>query len=174
MIIIGMDPSLCNWGICRGVLDTRLTVDMLDIEQTHAEGGPKNLDDLARMGQLVTFLKYHLSKEALIYAELPTGSRNARGMVSYAAVTALLAYLISEGYNIKTVTQREVKLNTAGYVDASKATMIAWAVANYPEAPWPYVRKHGQLQINASKAEHMADAVAVAHTGLLLYPPKLF
>ena len=78
MIIIGMDPSLCNWGICRGVLDTRLTVDMLDIEQTHAEGGPKNLDDLARMGQLVTFLKYHLSKEAVIYAELPTGSRNAR------------------------------------------------------------------------------------------------
>jgi hypothetical protein len=44
--------------------------------------------------------------------------------------------------------------------------MIAWAMAKHARAPWPY--HNGEL--NAGKAEHMADACAAIHAGISSKP----
>lgn len=166
-----MDPSLRNWGLCKGVLEQgqfRLT-DLSIHCTTREEATHRNVSDFERIQTILAGVVPYLPSDAVIFAEMPTGSQSARAMFSYGVVLTVLASLKEQGYRLLPLSPREVKQHSQGNVEASKEEMIHWAAATYPSSLWPVHRRNGQLRINASKAEHMADAVATVHAGLKIY-----
>lgn len=170
--VIGMDPSLCNWGLCRGTVEHgHLSVDTLAICQPKPDRAiARSLDDLRRVSTLLDFLGSHLDGNAITVVEIPSGTQSARGMFNYGMIITTLAFLKKRGFAPILVTPWQVKKIATGNPEASKEEMIAWATSKFPDAPWPVIRRNGHLQINASKAEHTADAVAIAYAGITLNP----
>ena len=82
-------------------------------------------------------------------------------MKAYGVVCGILGTLRAEGIQIIEVTPTEVKKTFTGNKNATKEQMIAQAVQLYPDANFPMHR--GQI---ASKAEHVADALAAIHAGV--------
>lgn len=59
---------------------------------------------------------------------------------------------------------------TVGSKTASKQEMIEWAMHHHPEANWPMKTRNKALSVITGSAEHMADAIAAIHAGLLKSP----
>jgi hypothetical protein len=83
-------------------------------------------------------------------------------MASYGICVGVLGSLRAIGMPLFELQEREVKLVT-GKRTATKAEMIDWAHARYPDAAWP--RHQGAL--SAARCEHIADAVATVHAGVM-------
>ena len=166
--VVGFDPSLRNWGIAKGIL-TPLTGDLnittLSVTQPALSKGKQ-----VRQNSLDLESAEQLAKEAIsaakdaqaVFVEVPVGSQSARAMASYGICVGVLGALRTIGIPFFLITPEEVKLATGLTAKASKAEMIEWASITYPQADWPM---HAG-SINASKAEHMADAVAAIHAGV--------
>lgn len=84
-------------------------------------------------------------------------------MASYGVCIGILG-----GITIPTiqVTPTEVKLVATGSKTASKQDMIDWAVKQYPNAKWLTKTQKGITSL-VSKNEHLADALATIHAGVL-------
>ncbi len=166
--VLGLDPSLRNWGIAAGQLDTetmKLTIKSLRVIQSIVPDGKQvrqNSKDLAVAQQLYAGLKPFLGLARLIFAEVPVGSQSARAMASYGVCVGILGSVRYDAPFFE-VTPDEVKRFTVGSKTATKKQMIEWAVATHPEAPWPRTSKGVIVE---GKAEHMADAVASIYAGL--------
>jgi len=167
--VLGMDPSLRNWGIAAGTLNTetgQLIVKHVNVIQALVPEGKtvrQNSKDLATAQQLMAgILPYLNEKPHLIFAEVPVGSQSARAMASYGVCVGVLGSIRAHGIPFFEVTPNEVKLATVGSKTATKEEMIAFALREQPTASWPMVR--GKL--SAAKAEHMADAYAAIVAGL--------
>ena len=166
--VLGLDPSLRNWGLAAGKLDTETGVvdirrmEVFRIPEPTGKNIRANSKDLAVATGLFKAVYPYMKAANLCFAEVPYGSKSARGMVSYAVSVALLGAARALDAPFLEVSPLEVKLCSVGTKTATKAEMIAWAMEKFPNAPWPY--HHGQL--NASLAEHMADACAAIHAGL--------
>lgn len=168
-----IDPSLRNFGLAIGTIDLGeedLPISMKSISLISTESDKsarkvvrRNSEDLVRARKLLvntrSVLKAHDAK--IIFCEVPVGSQSARSMASYGICIGLLAGLSDRP--IIEVTPSEVKLTAVGNKTASKAEMIEWATALYPHLPWV----KGIKSKYADKNEHMADAIAAAHAGLL-------
>lgn len=166
--LIGMDPSLKNWGLARFSMEGQL--EDLQVFQTLPEKADrKSTDDFRRLLFIAKQLKEYLVSGDTLFVELPIGSQSARAMVSYGSVLAILATLEAFGYPCLAVTPREAKIAALGDPEASKEAIITWAIQKFPEGPWPTKKLHGKPTIIAGKAEHMADAVAIAHAGIRKY-----
>jgi hypothetical protein len=170
--VLGMDPSLRNWGLAAGQLD--LMTGILDdptlslVCPTDITGKQvrQNSNDLHLAEQLASIVIPQCKIAKAIFVEVPHGSQSARAMASYGACIGLLGAIRALGIQIIEVTPTETKLALAGKKLATKREMIDAGIAAYPDANWmnfyPGQRK-GQIP---DKAEHVADAVGAIHAGV--------
>ena len=171
--VVGMDPSLRNWGIAKGVLipsqKMQLRIDWLDVIQPVLPTGKQvrqNSVDLESAKQLCEGAWKAAQGAHAIFVEVPVGSQSARAMASYGICVGVLGALRTSGVPFFEVTPTEVKLASAGKKTATKAEMIEWAVKQHPEAQWPTYLSNGTMKISEAKAEHMADAIAAIYAGI--------
>lgn len=176
LTLLGMDPSLNNWGLAIGTYDVttkQLDVYELRVTQPDIPEGKQvrnNSKDLARAEQLaLAAQKIHQTyRPQVTFVEVPIGSQSARAMASYGVCVGVLGTLRATGHPFYEVTPSEVKKVATGRTNATKREMIQWAYDQHPSAPWPFQTKKGVTTIIESKAEHMADAVAAIHAGIRL------
>ena len=174
--VLGMDPSLNNWGLAAGTYDMasrQLEVFELLVTQPDIPEGKQvrnNSKDLARAEQLALAVReiHQGCTPHVTFVEVPIGSQSARAMASYGVCVGVLGGLRATGYPFYEVTPSEVKRVATGRTTATKREMIQWAYDQHPSAPWPFQTKKGVTTIIESKAEHMADAVAAIHAGVQL------
>ena len=165
--VLGMDPSLRNWGLASGYLDLdtgmlmQVEIDVVQPKETKSKQVRQNSKDLEIAYQLASAIKPHVHSARAIFVEVPVGSQNARAMASYGVCAGILGAYQAYGIQFIEVTPTEVKKVLTGSKDASKNQMIAAAMAAYGEAAWPM--HQGKP---AGKCEHMADAIAAIHAGV--------
>lgn len=170
--VVGMDPSLNNWGIATGIydLDTKsLQVDSLMTMRPVVPKGKQvrqNSKDIEVARQHTLASVEAIKQAKMTFVEVPVGSQSARAMVSYALCVGVLGALRAGGLQFQEVTASEVKVAATGKETASKKEMISWATARHPEAPWPTHTKKGQTLLTEGEAEHMADAIGAIHAGV--------
>ena len=171
--VVGMDPSLRNWGIAKGVLipsqKMQLRIDWLDVIQPVLPTGKQvrqNSVDLESAKQLCEGAWKAAQGAHAIFVEVPVGSQSARAMASYGICVGVLGALRTSGVPFFEVTPTEVKLASAGKKTATKAEMIEWGIKQHPEAQWPTYLSNGTMKISEAKAEHMADAIAAIYAGI--------
>lgn len=168
--IVGLDPSMANFGMSFMLLDIdtlKLELAELLLIETEKKANKvvrQNSDDLRRCQEITRL--YH---KALVgfgaqfaFSEVPTGAQSARAMLANGIVLGVLA---SCPVPLIQVQPTETKLATVGTKTASKEEMIEWAAETYPDAPWLRHKSKGQMVLT-NKNEHLADATAVVHAGL--------
>lgn len=167
--VLGVDPSMRNWGLARGLLDIDtgvfegLELKLCQTEVDHNKQVRTNSKDMAA-AELIFQEVYPWFQDAkVIFVEVPVGSQSANGMKSYGMCVGLLGALRALGHQIIEVTPTENKIALSGDKTASKDTMIRAAHAIYPEANW--LMKGGKL---LNKNEHLADAIGTIHAGVNL------
>lgn len=169
--VIGIDPSLRNMGFCKGTIDLdTLQVEVTDVILVETEANKKtakvvrkNCDDLDRAKLLHDAIVRECAGHALAFVEVPVGSQSARAMASYGICVGVLAAC---PIPMIQVTPSEVKLAATGSKHAAKQEMIEWAFAKYPDAPWLAVNRGGK-KVPTLNNEHLADATAAIHAGVL-------
>lgn len=164
-----MDPSLANWGIAEAELDLQtgeLSTPKLSLVQPRDGDGKKqvrrNSLDLQRAEELAHAAMAAAMRAKVIFVEVPVGSQSARAMASYGICLGILGSIRAKGMEIIEVSPDENKKSFTGSRTATKQQMIDTACQWYPDANWPM---HGG-KVSASKAEHMADAIAAIHAGV--------
>lgn len=170
--VVGLDPSLRNWGIAVGTYDTatkQLHIDDLQVTCPVISTGKQvrqNSRDLEAAYQLYIGALNACRDAHAIFVEVPVGSQSARAMASYGVCVGVLGAIRAGGMPFYEVTPTEVKLAATGKKLATKAEMIAWASGKHKEAPWPVYRQKGVDLMSEAKAEHMADAIGAIYAGL--------
>lgn len=172
--VVGMDPSMRNWGIARGTYCTdtgKVAIQEVDITQTKPPVKGKqvrvNSQDLECAKHLYAGAKAAFQGAQAVFVEVPVGSQSAAAMKGYGVCVALLAALRSEGLQFFELTPEEVKRAATGNPLAKKKAMIDWATSLYPEINWPTYTRNGMTLITADQAEHMSDAVGAIHAGVI-------
>lgn len=170
--VVGLDPSLRNWGVSIGSLDLDVGIESLQIhdlyviQPTLPKGKIRqNSLDILSASQLYFGAQEHIQDAFAVFAEVPVGSQSARAMVSYGVCVGVLGALKNEGIPLIELSPNQIK-KVVGIKDASKSEMILWASGAHPEAPWPTINRLGQAKIVEGKAEHMADATAAIYAGV--------
>lgn len=170
LTVVGLDPSLNNWGMARGIIDASgLYISKLSVIQPVLLRGKQvrqNSKDLDAAVQLFTATHSMALGADLIFAEVPVGSQSARAMASYGICCGVLGALRGVGRPFIEVTPTEVKMATVGTKTATKAEMINWATTQFPSAPWPRYPRNSEALISEAKAEHMADAIGAIWAGV--------
>lgn len=165
--VLGMDPSLRNWGLAEATLclDTgTLSTPVISTIHTSADDSKQvrqNSKDLRTAMELATGALSAARRAKAVFVEVPVGSQSARAMASYGTCVGVLGAIQAEGIQVIEVTPLEVKTHFTGKKTATKQEMIDKAVELYPDAAWPYHK--GKV---VAKAEHMADAIATIHAGV--------
>ena len=167
LTIVGLDPSMSNFGMVKGVLDlnsrTFCPTDIKLIEtksdKTNKKTVRKNSDDLNRAKLLYNGMSDFIIDADLISVEIPVGSQTARAMTSYGVCIGVLSSIKQPMIQ---VTPAEVKLATCNKKTATKEEMINWATSLYPNLNWITRKYKGQIQLT-KKNEHIADALATVH-----------
>lgn len=172
MNIAAIDPSLAHFGMAK--LDYRpsrakqlgeehlfhvLELKLIDTEKDKGKAVRRNSDDLRRSREIIDALEHFTKDCEFVFAEIPSGAQNARAAFAFGIVVGILA-----GIRIPLIQVQplETKKATVGTKTASKADMIEWATTRYPDAPW--IKRAGKLTL---ANEHLADAIAIAHAGVL-------
>lgn len=173
--IVGLDPSLSNFGIVKATLDLDtmvITVTDMDVIKTEPEKDKKvrkvvrkNSEDLERAKLLHKGAMAAARGASLAFAEVPVGSQSSRAMASYGVCIAVIA-AVALTLPVIQVTPGEVKMAGFGNKTATKEEMIDAMMAKYPNAPWPMQVIKGKRSVISGKAEHMADALAAIEAGL--------
>lgn len=172
--LVGMDPSLRNWGLAIGSYVTEAGSLLIEHVDTICPVLPKgkqvrqNSVDLESAEQLMKGALAAAKGAHAIFVEVPVGSQSARAMASYGICLGVTGALRALGYPIFEVTATEVKLAAGLKKDASKKQMIAWATTTHPEANWTTYKRGGEVLVSEATAEHQADATAAIHAGLQL------
>lgn len=165
--VLGMDPSLRNWGLASAHLDlddgclSQLDLTLIQPKEETSKQVRKNSKDLEIAELLSHGINDRVERAKVIFVETPVGSQSARAMASYGICVGILGSIRARGIQLIEVSPSEVKLALTGLKDANKAQMIAAAMHAYPEAQWPMHK--GQP---AAKCEHLADAIAAIHAGV--------
>ena len=168
MRVVGIDPSLSNFGICTGLIaDGTFVPDALQLIESKADKKTakvvrKNSDDLNRARTLFQGMYKALEGADLAIAEVPVGSQSSRAMASYGICIGVLA---SIDIPLIQVTPAEVKLIATNSKTASKSDMIDWATNLNPQLPWLTRTVKGETSY-VSKNEHLADALATVYAGM--------
>jgi len=170
--VMGMDPSLNNWGLAKGYFDTetmKLSITELGLinpEFSSSKTVRQNSKDLERARQLAFKAASAVGDVQAVFVEVPVGSQSARAMASYGICVGVLGALRAQDIPFFELTPTEVKMATVGKKTASKAEIIERAVAMHPKANWPTITRNGETSVVASKAEHMADAIGAIEAGI--------
>lgn len=170
--VVGLDPSLRNWGIAAGVFElstSKLLITNVAVVNPVLPTGKsvrQNSLDLESAYQLSKVTKAAVEGAHAIFIEVPVGSQSARAMASYGICVGVLGALRAVGIPFFEVTPTEVKLAGYGCKTATKQQMIQWAMNKHPEANWPTYMHKGKETVSEAKAEHQADAVAAIYAGI--------
>lgn len=168
--VVGLDPSMNNWGFARGTLGPEgLVLESIGVIQPVVSTNKQvrqNSKDVETAKQLADGLFHITGGAGIVFAEVPVGSQSARAMASYGVCVGILGAFRSQGKQFIAVTPTEVKMAATGKKDASKSQMIQWAINAHPEADWPMYKSSGKLVLSEAKAEHIADATAAIYAGL--------
>lgn len=173
--VVGMDPSLTNWGIAEGLLDLTsgvldsLKLDLAEPEKISGKQVRQNSTDMFVAQQLAVKALAAARRAKVVFVECPIGSQSARAMASYGVCVGILGAIRAEGIPLIEVTATEVKLALTSNKNATKAAMISEAVQWYPDANWPLYQQNGKGFKKGEimgKAEHLADAIAAIHAGV--------
>lgn len=169
--VLGLDPSLRNWGLAEGVLDletgelSQLNLTIIETEPDKTKDVRQNSKDLASADQLASALFPIAKKAKLVFVEVPHGSQSAAAMKSYGICVGILGSLRAMGTQLIEVNSTEVKQVFTGCKTATKKQMIDKALEWYPDANFP--REKGKPNGRViDKAEHVADAIAAIHAGV--------
>ena len=175
MQIVGLDPSMSNFGIAKATLDLdtlKFTVDELIVVKTEPESDKKtrkvvrkNSEDLERAKLLYKGAMEHTESAWMSFAEVPVGSQSSRAMASYGISLGVLAAIATKMPMIQ-VTPTEVKVVATNCKTATKKEMIEAMMTKYPDAPWPMRKSKGVMVPIDGECEHLADAVAAIEAGL--------
>lgn len=174
--VVGLDPSLRNWGIARallapGTFDIQIqSVDVIQPVLPTGKQTRQNSLDIEAAKQLSSGVLQAVEGAQAIFVEVPVGSQSARAMASYGICVGVLGALRASGIPFFEVTPTEVKLAGPGKKTATKQDMINWAVSQHPNVEWPTYTKNGKSLISEAKAEHMADAICAIHAGIQSNP----
>lgn len=163
--VVGLDPSLRNWGVALGTYNTETKELNISAVNTICPVLPEskqsrvNSLDLESARQHFQSVFAECNRAQAVFVEVPVGSQSARAMASYGICVGVLGSLKAMGIPIYEVTPTEVKVASVGSKTASKAQMIQWAKDTHPETPWSK---------SAAKSEHQADAAGAIHAGIKL------
>ena len=171
MRLVGMDPSLNNWGLAEAVLEKNGELKIICFSVTQpvvpaVKQIRQNTKDVTAAAQLFDAAYNFTGLAQVVFAEVPVGSQSARAMASYGICSGVLGALRALGRDFIEVSPAEVKRAATGSATATKSQMIQWAIAAHPEANWPKFKRDGVEYISEAKAEHMADAIAAIHAGI--------
>ena len=167
--VLGVDMAFENMGLAFAEVDVfthEIAVVELRLVKTEARSGKqvrKSSDDLRRAKELMAALVEASSRVDLAMAEVPGGSQSARAAKTLGIATGVLAACRAP---LVEVSPEEVKLAAVGKKTASKEEMRQWAYERHPEANWLTRKLKGQF-VPLSDNEHLADAVAAIHAGVL-------
>lgn len=167
--VLGVDPSMRNWGLARGLLDIEtgvfegLELMLVQTEVDHTKSVRTNSKDMAAAEHIFGNVYPWFQGSKVIFVEVPVGSQSANGMKSYGMCVGLLGAFRALNHQIIEVTPTENKIALTNDKTASKDQMIKAAHSHYPEANW--LMKGGKL---LNKNEHLADAVGAIHAGVNL------
>ena len=175
--IVGIDPSLNNWGMVKGEMYVSPTT--YEIQSIHIKSNtvlqPKttlqkhslqSIKDYSRAFEIYSnTLGFIDNAPKVVFVEFPIGSQSARAMASYGICLGILGSL-GNSLPIISVTPNEVKMSTVGSRKASKEEMIQWATSTHPELEMPSRTLRGSPTLITSKAEHIADAVGAIYAGI--------
>jgi len=173
--ILGMDPSMTNWGMASSVLDlvegTMEDPVLALVSPKKAEGKQVrvNSSDLHVAHQLGELVIPMALKAKVVFVEIPVGSQSARAMCGYGMCLGILGTLRQMGVQLIEVTATEVKKALSGDRSASKEKMIQAGLEQYPNINWPRQTRDGKGFSKGdvhSKAEHCADAIGAIHAGV--------
>jgi Holliday junction resolvasome RuvABC endonuclease subunit len=168
--VLGMDPSLRHWGLAEANLD--LTDGVLStpvgsiVEPTNLTGKNirVNTNDQWLAEQLSIPVLEACRKAKAIFVEVPVGSQSARAMASYGICVGILGAVRALGIPYIQVMPAEVKRVFTGRVTASKKQMIEQLIEFYPDVVLPKGKAPNKY---GDKSEHIADATAAIHSGVL-------
>lgn len=166
--VIGMDPSLRNWGLAEAVLDLEegyldsLTLSLIQPKDLEGKQVRQNSSDLHVASQLALGVIPLVQRATVVFVEIPVGSQSARAMASYGICVGVLGAIRAASIPLIEVTATEVKLAMTNNPNATKRQMIEAAHTAYPTANFPVHNKK-----IPDKAEHMADAIGAIHAGVL-------
>lgn len=164
--VLGMDPSMNNWGLAAAMLDLRTGIletpelILVSPKKLKSKQIRVNSKDLQVSEDIATIVLREARKASAVFVEVPVGSQSARAMASYGMCVGILGALRAEGIPLVEVTPTEVKLALTQDKNATKEQMINAAHAFYPGANFPLYQ--GKL---AKKSEHLADAIGTIHAG---------
>jgi hypothetical protein len=168
--IIGMDPSMSNWGMCKATLDVvtmEWTVDDLILVETESEskkGVIKQSDDLRRARIVKEGMIEACADASFAIGEIPFCNPAGYSAANFNAglVTGVLSAC---PIPLIQVFPSEVKQKATGIRSATKGEMIEWAMNRFPDAPWRMRTLKGK-RVPTAANEHLADAVAAINAGL--------
>lgn len=165
MIVIGVDPSLCNVGLA--VMELRPVGErVLQTRVFRTEPSPKKRkllvaeDNARRVSELVGGLDDAITQHrpVALVIESPAGSQHAKSASALGMAFALVVAVAKvRRLPLVQVTVNDVKLATCGRRDASKEEVIRAMEERYPGIVWPEPR---------GVIEHAADAVGAVVAAL--------
>lgn len=170
----GLDPSMSNLGIALGTyyvgqddVPDRYEIERIELVQTFPSKEKKvrkSSQDYERCRELYSKMAAVLNDwmPTICFAEMPAGSQSASGMKSYGISLMLLGTI---GVPVIQVSPQEVKVAAVDSKNASKDTIIKWAVAKWPDVMWLRRSVKGESTL-LNKNEHMADACAAVEAGM--------
>lgn len=169
--ILGMDPSLRNWGLASSFLDLETGImddpvlDLICPADLQGKQVRVNSNDMHLAEQLATTVIAAAQKAKIIFIEVPVGSQSARAMASYGVCIGIVGALRASNIPVIEVTAHEVKFHLSGDKHATKRKMIDAGVNLYPGSNWTSFYP-GQKNGIPDKAEHVADAIGAIHAGV--------
>ena len=165
MKFISIDPSLSNLGIVRGeIIKDNLILDshtLVSTEKSKNKTIRVSSDVIQRIQFLQNALRVSIEdyKPQVIFAETPSGSQSANGMLSYGISCGLIAMCNPPAIQ---VTPIEVKKLTVGSKTASKKDVIEYVNNKYQG----FLETKRDGSVVETRMEHIADAVCIAEAGM--------
>lgn len=163
--IVGLDPSLRNWGLSRAVLDTESNLisvsetKIIKTKQLPCKKTKQNTKDLISAAELFIGLKTFIKPSDILCVEVPHGSQSSRAMVSYGVCIGILGVISTHYSKLIQVSANDVKkiVKIDPEHNPDKDDMINWVRLHHPEAKLP----------NSLNAEHICDSIIAIHAALL-------
>ena len=166
--VMGIDPSLRNTGIAIMKVNAENSgvFGVTDWILARTQPGPlsqrKSSADFEAATVISSMIRNAVEQyqPRVVFAEIPSGTQSARASFALGITLGIMATMLPKPIE---VTPQQTKLQSIGIRTATKGEMIEWATTAYPDAPWQRT-SNGRI-MNAN--EHLADAVAVVHAGLV-------
>ena len=169
IIIAGLDGSLRNFGMTKMSYDlvtgqkAVLGMKLIETQKDKNKSVRSSSDNLLRAQVIAKGVEEFLSDVTTCFAEVPSGGQDYNAVLGFGITIGIYAGI---KIPLLEVAPAETKKCTVGTRTASKQEMIEWGFETYPDAPWLTVKRQGKMEPTL-KNEHLADAAAICHAGIL-------